>query len=83
MRELRRLKKHYGAEDFEVVELDDDDPVLRAVDGTVVDTWRQNYPYETRLTTAEYERDKRLLQIELLKLQRWSATSNTCRRPAR
>lgn len=33
--------------------------------------WRQGYPYDTKLSTAEYEREKRKLQIELLKLQAW------------
>jgi len=50
---------------------DDDDPVLYNADGTPVDTWREDYPYDARLTRAEYEHDKRLLQIELLKLQNW------------
>jgi polyphosphate kinase 2 len=36
-----------------------------------VDTWREGYPYEERLSRSEYERTKRALQIELLKLQRW------------
>lgn len=30
-----------------------------------------SYPYEDKLSTAEYEETKRLLQIELLKLQKW------------
>jgi polyphosphate kinase 2 len=50
---------------------DDDDPVLVDRLGNVVDTWRENYPYEERLPRDEYEHDKRLLQIELLKLQNW------------
>jgi polyphosphate kinase 2 len=50
---------------------DTDDPVLIRPDGTVVDTWRENYPYDTRMERPEYERHKRLQQIELLKLQRW------------
>ena len=55
-----------------VVDYDDgDDPVLRRPDGTEIDTWRENYPYRTRLTREEYELSKRLLQIELLKLQYW------------
>jgi polyphosphate kinase 2 len=37
----------------------------------MVDTWREGYPYDERLSRREYERDKRLLQIELLKLQAW------------
>jgi polyphosphate kinase 2 len=37
----------------------------------VIDTWREDYPYDERLSRDEYELDKRLLQIELLKLQQW------------
>jgi polyphosphate kinase 2 (PPK2 family) len=55
-----------------VVEYEDgDDPILRRPDGTVVDTWRENYPYDTRLSREEYDLVKRLLQIELLKTQYW------------
>jgi len=50
---------------------DDDDPVLLWPDGTVVDTWREDYPYGERMTRDYYEREKRLLQIELVKLQNW------------
>jgi polyphosphate kinase 2 len=58
---------------FVVDDSDDDDPVLLTVPGGhVVDTWRENYPYDERMTRAEYELEKRLLQIELLKLQMWS-----------
>ncbi|TIH36952.1 polyphosphate kinase 2 [Subtercola vilae] len=56
---------------YTVVDDDDDDPVLVARDGAVVDTWREGYPYNARMDRAEYELDKRLLQIELLKLQNW------------
>ncbi|GAA1855537.1 polyphosphate kinase 2 [Pseudonocardia ailaonensis] len=54
---------------FTVEDSDDDDPVLISGDGLPVDTWREGYPYEDRLTRDEYDRVKRLLQIELLKLQ--------------
>ena len=50
---------------------DDDDPVLLRPDGETVDTWREGYPYDTRMSRSDYEHDKRLLQIELLKLQNW------------
>ena len=50
---------------------DEDDPVLRQADGTIVDTWREDYPYPHRLERAEYDHHKRLLQVELLKLQYW------------
>ncbi|MEC3998799.1 polyphosphate kinase 2 [Actinacidiphila sp. DG2A-62] len=50
---------------------DHDDPVLIRPDGTAVDTWRENYPYDTRMQRPEYELHKRMQQIELLKLQSW------------
>ncbi|WP_431806013.1 polyphosphate kinase 2 [Microbacterium paraoxydans] len=34
-----------------------------------VPAWQQGYPYTEKLSRAEYEAEKRLLQIELLKLQ--------------
>ena len=55
-----------------VVEYEDgDEPILLRADGSVVDTWRENYPYSSRLTRDEYDLAKRLLQIELLKMQYW------------
>jgi polyphosphate kinase 2 len=48
-----------------------DDPVLFTADGRLIDTWREGYPYDTRMPRQEYEATKRLLQIELLKMQRW------------
>jgi polyphosphate kinase 2 len=51
---------------------DDDDPVLLDRDGRPVETWRERYPYEQRMSRNEYEWLKRRLQIELLKLQNWS-----------
>jgi polyphosphate kinase len=45
-------------------------PYLARRDGSRVDTWREDYPYETRMSRKEYEEMKRGLQIELLKLQR-------------
>ena len=56
---------------FAVDDSDDDDPVLLGPDGAHVDTWREGYPYSERLSRNEYEASKRLLQIELLKLQNW------------
>ena len=35
------------------------------------ETWREGYPYDTKMTRHEYEQIKRDLQIELLKLQSW------------
>jgi polyphosphate kinase len=48
-----------------------DDPVLLGPDGRPVDTWKEGYPYEERMSRREYEYSKRLLQIELLKMQTW------------
>jgi polyphosphate kinase 2 len=56
---------------YRVLDEDDDDPVLLTSDGEPVDTWREGYPYQERLAREAYEHDKRLLQIELLKLQNW------------
>ncbi|MET4671806.1 polyphosphate kinase 2 [Streptomyces sp. PvR018] len=46
-------------------------PVLLDERGRPLETWRENYPYERRMRRREYEQEKRILQIELLKLQRW------------
>ena len=48
-----------------------DDPVLIGPDGLPFETWRESYPYVDRLSRDDYERTKRLLQIELLKAQTW------------
>jgi polyphosphate kinase 2 len=48
-----------------------DDPILIGPDGVPVETWREGYPYDVRVTRDEYERTKRALQIELLKAQAW------------
>jgi polyphosphate kinase 2 len=53
----------------------DDDPILLGPDGTEVVTWREGYPYDERLDRRHYDATKRLLQIELLKLQTWMKDS--------
>jgi len=60
-----------------VDDTDDDDPVLIGPDGRHIGTWREGYPYDARLTREEYEEGKRLLQIELLKLQNWVKDTGT------
>jgi polyphosphate kinase 2 (PPK2 family) len=57
--------------DYRVDHSDDEEPVLLRLDGTPVETWREHYPYGDRMTREEYDRLKRKLQIELLKLQYW------------
>ena len=54
---------------------DEDDPVLRNADGSMVDTWQEDYPYAERLSREEYDHEKRVLQVELLKLQYWMQDS--------
>jgi polyphosphate kinase 2 len=57
--------------DYRVEDDGDDDPILLRADGGPVDTWRDDYPYDERMPRDEYDLHKRLLQIELLKLQNW------------
>lgn len=56
---------------YHVLDNDDDDPVLVRADGSIVDTWREDYPYDAKMERAAYDTQKRALQIELLKLQKW------------
>src|SRR4051794_28785291 len=58
---------------YSVIDDDDDDPVLVDDEGNRIETWREDFPYEARLDRATYDYEKRLLQIELLKLQHWIA----------
>lgn len=55
----------------------DDDPVLIDPDGRAVDTWRENYPYDERMSREEYDEVKYLLQVELLKFQNWAADTGS------
>ncbi len=56
-----------------LLDQESDDAKLRYVPGEPLDpdpiAWKQNYPYDKKMRLAEYEATKRLLQIELLKLQ--------------
>ena len=55
----------------------DDDPVLIDPEGRAVDTWRENYPYDERMQRPEYDEQKYLLQVELLKFQAWAADTGS------
>ncbi len=48
------------------------DPLLIRPDGSAVDTWRDDYPYDELMSRNSYEVEKYLLQIELLKFQYWT-----------
>ncbi|WP_030768123.1 polyphosphate kinase 2 [Streptomyces sp. NRRL F-2664] len=52
-------------------------PVLLDASGAAIRTWQENYPYDRKVRRREYERTKRILQIELLKLQRWVQETGT------
>jgi polyphosphate kinase 2 len=80
--DAQKLADHLGfgditgwtLDDLEELDFDDDrddDPILIGPDGRPVDTWRQGYPYDERMSRKEYELTKRALQIELLRLQSW------------
>ncbi|MFE1025667.1 polyphosphate kinase 2 [Streptomyces sp. NPDC058818] len=47
-------------------------PILLNAEGSPIDTWRENHPYDRKVRRSDYERQKRVLQIELLKMQRWA-----------
>lgn len=74
-RALREALRTVGLLDslagLSVKELDDDEAILLGPDGNEISTWQQDYPYAERMDRAEYERTKRSLQIELLKMQSW------------
>ena len=55
---------------YTVDDEDEDDPVLLDQEGNHIETWRERYPYDHRMPHEEYERLKRRLQIEMLKLQK-------------
>ena len=40
-------------EGYYVDDSDEDDPVLLQADGTPIETWRENYPYDERMTRDE------------------------------
>ena len=58
-------------EGYSVAKANEDDPVLIGPDGSAVDTWRENYPYDELMSREEYEEEKYRLQVELLKFQYW------------
>jgi polyphosphate kinase 2 len=47
------------------------DPDLIDPGGSAVETWREDYPYDERMSREDYEIEKYRLQIELLKFQYW------------
>ena len=66
---VRRYIDELQTDGYAVGEDHDDDPELIDPTGRAVDTWRENYPYDARMDRNEYDEQKYLLQVELLKLQ--------------
>lgn len=54
-----------------VQEFDDDEALLLDAAGREIETWRQDYPYDERMSREEYATVERGLQIELLEMQSW------------
>jgi polyphosphate kinase 2 len=69
--ELREYIDRLRDEGYTVRDDNGSDPDLITPDGSAVDTWREDYPYQERLTREYYDVEKYLLQVELLKLQYW------------
>jgi polyphosphate kinase len=53
-----------------------EDPELIDPGGSAVETWREDYPYDERMSREEYELEKYRLQVELLKFQYWGQNRN-------
>ncbi|HRL50036.1 MAG TPA: polyphosphate kinase 2 [Propioniciclava sp.] len=69
---LRQFIDKLVHEGYSVGDAEGPDPMLVDPGGRAVETWREDYPYDTLLTRDEYEAEKYKLQVELLKLQYWS-----------
>ncbi len=74
---LREFIDRLVAEGYTVADGDSPDPQLIDPQGRAVETWREDYPYPELLDRETYEREKYLLQIELLKLQYWGQDNGT------
>lgn len=68
---LREFIDKLVAQGYSVGDGQGPDPVLIDPGGRAVETWREDYPYDELMTRDDYEQEKYLLQIELLKLQYW------------
>lgn len=69
---LREYIDRLIGEGYTVRDDQGDDPQLITPEGKAVETWRENYPYEELMTRNDYDVEKYLLQIELLKFQYWA-----------
>ncbi|GAA1508836.1 polyphosphate kinase 2 [Nocardioides humi] len=77
LEDVRAYIDRLGIDGHRIGEDHDDDPVLIDPVGRAVDTWRENYPYDERLSREEYDEQKYLLQVELLKFQAWAKANGS------
>ena len=66
---LREFIDKLVAAGYTVADSESPDPELIDPGGRAVETWREDYPYDELLSREDYEQEKYLLQIELLKFQ--------------
>jgi len=69
--DVRAYIDRLHTEGYTLGEDHDDDPQLIDPAGKAVDTWRENYPFDERISREEYDVAKYELQVELLKFQAW------------
>ena len=77
LRDVREYIDRLQIEGYTIGDDHDDDPVLIDPEGRAVDTWRENYPYPERMPRPDYDEQKYLLQVELLKFQAWAADTGS------
>ncbi len=68
---LRQFIDKLVNEGYSVADAEGPDPELIDPGGRAVETWREDYPYDTLMSREAYEEEKYLLQVELLKFQYW------------
>ncbi len=66
---LREFIDKLVAAGYTVADSESPDPELIDPGGRAVETWREDYPYDELMSRDDYEQEKCLLQIELLKFQ--------------
>jgi polyphosphate kinase len=69
---LREYIDELGRRGYTVRDDHGGDPTLITPDGKAVETWREDYPYDELMSRNDYEVEKYLLQVELLKFQYWA-----------
>ena len=69
---LREYIDKLRIEGYQVEGAVEEDPVLIGPDGKAVETWRENYPYDSLMSREQYDEEKYALQVELLKFSYWT-----------